>query len=75
MSRSRLVFIVFYLTAILIATVHLRTVSSRLFYRFRTAVVARDRIKSQLWQKQIQLESLINPSAISEYIEQDQEQE
>jgi hypothetical protein len=70
MSRSRLVFIVFYLTAILIATVHLRTVSSRIFYRFRAAVVARDRIKQQLWQKQLQLESLINPSAISEYIEQ-----
>ena len=74
MSRSRLVFIVFYMTAILIATVHLRTVSSRLFYRFRTTVVVRDRIKQQLWQKQLQIESLINPSAISEYIEQDESQ-
>ena len=44
MSRSRLVFIVFYMTAVLIATVQLRTLSSRIIYRYRVSVVARNRI-------------------------------
>jgi hypothetical protein len=71
MSRSRLVFIVFYMTAVLIATVQLRTLSSRIFYRYRVSVVARNRIKQQLWRKQIRLESIINPAAISEYIDEE----
>ena len=66
MSRSRLVFIVFFLTAVLIATVHLRNISSRIFYQFRGSVVARDDIQQQLWNKQIRLEGVINPSAVSE---------
>ena len=64
MSRSRLIVIVFYLTAVLIATVGLRTASSRTFYKFRAAYVLQSRLKQQLWQKQLQLESLINPSSI-----------
>ena len=65
-SRSRLIFIVFYLTAVLIATVHLRIASSRVFYKFRAAFVVQNRLKQQLWQKQLQLENLINPGAVSE---------
>ena len=75
MSRSRLVFIVFYLTAVLIATVQLRTISSRIFYRSRGSVVARDAIKQQLWRKQLQLEGIVNPSAVSERSEQEDSRE
>jgi len=64
-SRAHLVFIVFYITAILIAAVGLRTSSSRYFNRFRAAYVAQNRLKQQLWQKQLQLENLTNPDAIS----------
>jgi len=70
MSRARLIFIIFYLTAILLATVGLRSASSRFFYRFRGALIMQNRLKQQLWQKQLQLESLINPGAISERMKQ-----
>jgi len=70
MSRARFIFIVFYLTAVFIATVALRNASSRVFYRFRTTVITQNRLKQQLWQKQLELESLINPEAVSERIEQ-----
>jgi hypothetical protein len=66
MSRSRLIFIIFCLTAVLIATVQLRTVSSRTFNRFRVAFVKQNRLKQQLWQKQLQFESLVNPDAVSQ---------
>jgi hypothetical protein len=70
MSRSRLIFIIFYLTAILLATVGLRSASSRVFYKFRGALIIQNRLKQQLWQKQLQLESLINPGAISQRMKQ-----
>jgi hypothetical protein len=71
MSRSRLIFIVFYLTVVFIVTIHLRIESSQLFYRYRAASVNQNRLKQQLWEKQLQLERLISPSAIFEYIKGD----
>jgi len=53
------------MTAILIATVLLRTTSSRNFFWFRQAYVQQNRLRQQLWQKQIVMETLTNPSAIS----------
>ncbi len=73
MSRPRLIFIVFYLTAVLIGTVHLRISSSRVFYRSRMALVVQDNLKLQLGKKQLKLEQLINPSAILESIEKNAE--
>ena len=66
MSRARLIFIIFYLTAVLISIIHLRTASSRMFFKSRASLVTQNRLKQQLWQKQLQFESLINPGAISE---------
>ncbi len=68
LSRSRLVFIVFYVTAVLIATVHLRTASSRIFYRYRMAKVSRRDVSEHLRRTQLELESLISPKAVSEHI-------
>jgi hypothetical protein len=67
-SRFRFVFVVFYLTAILIFTVCLRTTESRNFYKFCTINTEKNRLKQQLWQKQLQLESLINPAALSQHL-------
>lgn len=64
MWRSRFIFVIFYFTALLVATVHLRTTSSQIFYRSRTAGVAQNRLKQQLWQKQLMLASMINPTVL-----------
>jgi len=66
MSRFRFVFVIFYFTAVLILTVCLRSAGNRIFYKLCTVDAKQGRLKQQLWQKQLQLESLINPAAISE---------
>lgn len=66
MSRARLIFIVFYLTALLTAATGLRSASSRIFNKFSTALVTQNRLRQQLWQKQLELEGLISPHAVSE---------
>ncbi len=68
MSRSRLIFIIVYLTVVLIGTVHLRVSASRIYYRSRRVVVIRNDLKRQLGKKQLRLERLINPAAISESV-------
>lgn len=65
-----MVYIVFYVTIVLLATVHLRTSSSRIFNRYRYAQVQQERLREQLRQKQLELEGLINPSAVSDQIPQ-----
>jgi len=64
--RFRFVFVIFYFTAVLILTVCLRSADNRIFYKLRTIDAEQGRLKQQLWQKQLQLESLINPAAVSE---------
>ncbi|RKY07772.1 MAG: hypothetical protein DRP66_05985 [Planctomycetota bacterium] len=71
MSRSRLIFVVFHLTIVLIGAVHLRVSASRVFYRWRRAQVVQDNLKLQLGDKQLKLEHLLNPSVISERIEKE----
>jgi len=70
MSRGRLIFIVFYLTALLTTAVGFRSTSSRIFNKFSTAMVTQNRLRQQLWQKQLELEGLTGPHAISERMEQ-----
>ena len=66
MSAFRFVFVAFSFAAILILAVHLREVNSRLFYRLCSLKAEQNRLKQQLWQKQLRVESLINPAAISQ---------
>lgn len=65
MSRPRFVYIVFFLTATLVFTVHLRTSSVRLFNQYRSAMVEQNHITQQLWQQQLHFESLINPAGLT----------
>jgi len=60
------VFVVFYFTAVLIFTVYLRSTDNRIFYKLCTTYTKQSRLKQQLWQKQLQLENLINPAAVSQ---------
>ncbi len=73
MSRCRLIFIVFFLTVVLIGAVHMRVSSSRVFFRCRRAIVEQDNLRLQLGRKQLKLEELLNPSVISEHVENDAE--
>ena len=59
------VVITFTLTAALIITVHLRIAQSRSFYDFRVAFARQARLKQTLWHKQIKLERMTSPSALS----------
>jgi len=69
MSRSRLIFIIFFLTIVLIGTVHLRVSASRIFYRSRKAVVLQENLKRQLGQRRLRLEMKISPAAVLETVE------
>ncbi|MHC4076220.1 MAG: hypothetical protein ACYSRZ_07390 [Planctomycetota bacterium] len=63
------VFVVLCFTSILIFTVGLRSINNSIFYRLCRVSTEQNRLKQQLWQKQLQLENLINPAAISQQVE------
>jgi hypothetical protein len=63
-SRGRLRFVIFFVTASLIVTIQLRIEAASLFNRYRMEKVRQDRLRQQLWQKQLELECLIGPQQI-----------
>ena len=68
MSQSRFVFVVFCFTAVLIFAVILRSANNRFFYELRACNVDISRLKQELGTKQLLLEGLINPAAISQRV-------
>jgi len=68
-SRFCFVFVVFYLTAVLILTVSLRSADNRIFYKLCTYKAEQSQLKQELWQKQLRLEGLINPVAVSQHLD------
>jgi hypothetical protein len=66
MSQFRFVFAVLCLTAILVFTVYLRDANNRIFYKLCMHRAELNQLKQELGAKQLRLESLINPAAISE---------
>lgn len=66
--RFYFIFIIFVLTAILIFTVYLRNADNQIFYKLYSLSNEQNRLKQQLWQKQLRLEGMINPAAVSQYI-------
>ena len=69
MRPFRFVFVVFYFTAVLILTVYLRSANDRIFYKLCTVNIERNRLKQQLAGKQLHLENLINPAAVSRLLD------
>ena len=63
-SRLCFVFVVFYLAAILLVAVWIRSANRRMFYNLSKIGAEQSRLKQQLWEKQLQLESLINPGSV-----------
>jgi len=68
-SRFCFIFVVFYFTTVLILTVSLRGANNRIFYKLCSINAEQSRLKQQLWQKQLRLESLINPAAVSQRLD------
>ena len=69
-SQFRFVFIILCCTVVLIFTVYLHSSGNRIFYKICTTKTEQNYLKQQLWQKQLQLESLTNPAAISNHLKQ-----
>lgn len=70
-SRFCFGFVIFFFTAVLILTVALRSANNRVFYKLCTVRAKQSRLKQQLWQKQLQLENLINPAAVSQRLDEE----
>lgn len=70
MSQFRFVFVVFCFTAVLIFAVILRSTNNRIFYELRACDVEMSRLKQELGAKQLLLEGLINPAAISQRVDE-----
>ena len=66
MSQFRFVFVVFCFTAVLIFAVYLRNANDRITYELCACDAEMSRLKQELGTKQLLLESLINPAAISQ---------
>ena len=67
-SQFRFVFVILCFTALLTLTVYLRTEESRIIYRLCAVNAEQSRQRQQLWQKQIMVESLTNPAAVSKVV-------
>ncbi|MCK5225556.1 MAG: hypothetical protein KAQ89_02455 [Planctomycetes bacterium] len=67
-SRFCFIFVVFCITTVLIFTVYLRSSDKRIFYQLCKNKAEQSRLKQQLWQRQLRLENLINPAAVSEQV-------
>jgi hypothetical protein len=68
-SRLCFVLVVFFFAATLILTVYLRDSKNRDFYMLRRYKIEQGRLQQELWQKQLRVESLINPAAISQRLD------
>jgi len=66
MSGLRFVFAVFCFAGILILAVYLRSAKNRIFYQVCLEEAEQNRLNEDLGQKQLRLESLINPPGVSQ---------
>ena len=64
------VFVIFCFTAVLIFTVYLRGANNHIFYTLCTYTAEQSRLKQQLGNKQLRLEGLINPAAVSQRLDE-----
>jgi len=65
------VYIIFFLTAVLIFTVYIRGAQRRVFYDICAVERKQHLLRQQLWQKQLRLEGSINPAALSEHFKEE----
>jgi hypothetical protein len=68
MAILRFLFIIIFITTLLILTIELRSQTSRIFYKYRLEVVKQAKLKQSLYQHQIQLENLTSSPSLSKYL-------
>ena len=56
---------IFYFAAVLVATVYLRASNDRIAYKLCRYKVEQNWLKQKLWQKQLEVEKLLNPASVS----------
>ena len=66
----RLVFVALYCTSVMLFAASLRNANDRIFYKICAARVSQSRLKQQLAGKQLRLENLINPTSVSQQVNQ-----
>jgi hypothetical protein len=66
MSQFRFILVVFYFTAVLIFAVYLRGANNRVFYERSQYEAHLRQLNQELIAKELLLESLINPAALTE---------
>lgn len=63
-SRLCFIYVIFWFVAVLVLSIFLRDANHRMFYELRVCRGQYNQTSRQLWQKQLELEQSINPSAI-----------
>jgi Tfp pilus assembly protein PilO len=69
--RLRLVLVVLFFVATLVTAVYLQGVNHRTFYTLALYRMEQNRLRQELWQKQLRVESLINPAAIADRLDEE----
>ena len=69
-SQLRLLYVTFFFTVVLIIAVALRNANDRIFYERCTYRSQVNQLKQELGVKQLRLESLINPAAIQQRLDE-----
>ncbi|HAL44595.1 MAG: hypothetical protein A2Y12_08890 [Planctomycetes bacterium GWF2_42_9] len=70
MSLYRYIFVLLVVFVVTISVVYLRRTENCEFYKFRLSQMKTIRLKQQLWQKQLQLENYVSPSAVSKVVKE-----
>jgi len=65
-SRLSFVLVIFFFAATLIVAVYLRDANRHVFYTLQTYRIEQGGLRQELWQKQLRVESLINPASVSQ---------
>jgi hypothetical protein len=68
--RVRLIVVVLFFAATSLTAVYLEGLSHRTFYSLALYKMEQDRLRQELWQKQLRVEGLINPASISERLDE-----
>jgi hypothetical protein len=66
MKRLKLIIFIFLVTAALLLAVHFRSKNNSLFYKYCRISAEQNIFRQKLWQKQLEVESILNPASLSQ---------
>jgi hypothetical protein len=70
MKKIKFAVIIFFVTASMVFAVYLRISCDQFFYKYTRITTEHSRLKQQLWNKQLQLESQLSPTVIMSHLSQ-----